>query len=119
MTFNFAEAKATVRRTVNTTFGVQAFYTDDSINTPVETRVRWHNRISRPYGDLAEGGYAEIVEGVDRIVFIPEDVDGYSFTTQRGGVFTIPELHPGVEFILDYKEPATGPLEEAWVVTRK
>lgn len=115
MSFDFAAAKALARRTVQETFGVQAFYSDATVNVPVEFRARWHNRSNRPVGDLDAGGYAEIVEGIDRIVFILEDCP---FTPTRTGVVTFPSI-PGQEFILEYKEPASGPLEESWTVTRK
>lgn len=119
MPFDFAAAKSLVRRAVNTTFGVQAFYTDASVDVPVEIRARWHNRLSRPFGDLNGDGYAEVIEGIDRIVLIPETVNGMPVVLQRAGVVTFPTVLPGVEFILEHKEPATGPLEEAWAVTRK
>jgi hypothetical protein len=117
--FDFASAKALVRQVVQSTFGVQAFYSDDSVDAPIEIRARWHNQLSRPFGDLENGGYAEVIEGIDRIVLIPNDVDGYPVTLQRGGIVTFPTMLPGVEFILDIREPASGPLEEAWTVTRK
>ena len=119
MSFDFATAKSLVRRTVNATFGVQAFYSDASVDVPVEIRARWHNRMSRPFGDLNDGGYAEVIEGIDRIVLIPVSTKGAAVTLQRAGVITLPTVLPGVEFVLEHKEPATGPLEEAWAVTRK
>lgn len=125
MAFDFATAKATARRTVQATFGVQAFYSDASITVPVEIRARWHNRISKPFGGLQDGdGYAEIIEGIDRIALIPDEYEdgrptGNTVTLKTKGVVTFPTILPGVQFILDYREPPTGPLEEAWVVTRK
>lgn len=119
MGFDFASAKALVRRTVQETFGVPAFYSDATVNVPVEIRARWHNRVNRPVGDLDAGGYAEIVEGIDRIVLIPTDCKtGQSVTLNRLGVVSFPSI-PGEEFILEHKEPASGPLEEAWAVSRK
>ncbi len=120
MSFDFASAKALVRRAVQDTLGVQAFYSDASVDAPVEIKARWHNRVSRPMGDLNDGGYAEIIEGIDRIVLIPVAVkNGKRLAMERGGVITLPTVLSGVEFILEHKEPDTGPLEEAWVVTRK
>lgn len=119
MSFDFASAKALVRRVVHSTLGVRAFYSDDSVDTPVEIRVRWHNKLSRPFGDLENGGYAEVIEGIDRIVLIPEDVDGFPITLKRLGVISDIDFMPGVQFILEMREPADGPLEEAWTVTRK
>ncbi len=119
MLFDFAQAKADARRAVQETFGVQAYYSDDSVDAPIEFRARWHNRISKAFGGLVDGdGYAEVIEGIDRIVFFPKDVDGYPFTAKRGGEVTFPSI-AGVTFVLDHREPSTGPLEEAWVVTRK
>lgn len=120
MPFNFAAAKSLVRRVVNETLGVQAFYKDALVNTPIETRARLQNRISKPFGGPESGaGYAEIIEGVDRIVLIPVDVQGYPLDLKRGGIFTFPETHPGEEFILELQEPNMGPLEVSWQVARK
>lgn len=129
MGFDFASAKLDARRTVHATFGVQGFYSDDSISD-IEVRARWHDKTNRPIGDLENGGYAQIVEGIDRIVFLCEtteddeaatvrDVDGNSITLQRGGRMTFPKMLPTVEFELDYAIPADGPIEEIWSVTRK
>lgn len=118
MPFDFANAKALARRTVQETFGVQAFYSDDLISVPVEIRARWHNRINRPVGDLDAGGYSEIIEGIDRIVLIPVTPDGVCVSLQRLGTITFPSIKD-VIFVLEHKEPESGPLEEAWAVTRK
>jgi hypothetical protein len=119
VTFDFAHAKASARRTVNTVFGVQAFYTDASISTPIETRARWHSRIAKPYGDLYDGaGYSEVVEGIDRIVLIPEDINGFPFSPVRNGQFTFPSI-PGLTFTLEYRDPTMGPPAQAWSVTKE
>lgn len=120
MPFNFASVKLLTRRTTHRVFGVQAFYSDDSVGV-VETRARLHNRIAKPHGDLVDGaGFAEVIEGIDRIVLIPEDLHGYPITLKRGGVFTFPQTHPGEEFILDVQEPdkAIYPAV-AWHVVKK
>lgn len=120
MPFDFAQAKVLTRRTVQRTFGVQAFYrAPDSVDAPIEMRARWHNSISKPYGGLQDGdGYAQIIEGIDQIVCIPEDVNGVAVALDRNGEFTFPSI-PGVTFVLELRLPATGPLEEAWQVVRK
>lgn len=119
MAFDFAETKALTRRVVHQTFGVEAFYTDASVNAPIRIRARLHNRISRPFGDLDGAGYSEVIEGIDRIVLIPEDDYGFPVELKRKGIITIPALFGDAEFQLDTKEPSTGPLEESWQVTRK
>jgi hypothetical protein len=120
MPFDFASVKSLARRTVNATFGVRAFYTDDSVSA-VELRARLHNRLAKPYGDLTDGaGYAEVIEGIDRIVLIPEDLSGFPITLKRGGVMTFPDTHPGQEFVLDVQEPdAQSWPEVAWQVSKK
>lgn len=119
MTFDFASAKLAARRTVHETFGVQAFYTDASMIAPVETRARWHSRISKPYGDLYAGaGFSETIEGIDRIVLIPDALDGTPITLVRGGRFTFTNI-PGATFVLDHRDPTLGPPTEAWTVTKE
>lgn len=119
MTFDFAAAKLQARRAVHTVFGVQAFYSDASINPPIETRARWHSRVSKPFGDLYDGaGYAEVIEGIDRIVLIPERLDGTPFVPVHGGKFTFTNI-PGVTFILDTRDPNMGLPTVAWSVTRE
>lgn len=118
--FDWAATKAATRRIVHNTFGVQAFYTDASVNPPIELRARLHTKTSKPFGGLVDGdGYADMIEGIDRIVLIPETIDGATVVLQRGGEITLPEMFPGETFILDHSMPTDGPLEEAWQVTRK
>lgn len=117
MPFDFAQAKSAARRAVHAAFGVQAFYTDASISAQVETRARLHTRLSRPFGDVNNDGYTEIIEGIDRIVLIPEDTDGYPITLLRGGVMTFPTMFPGIKFVLEHEQPNDGPLEVSWAVS--
>lgn len=118
--FDWASLKASVRRTVDETFGVQAFYSDASVNPPIEFRARPHTKTSKPFGGLVDGdGYADVIEGVDRIVCIPVALSGATMTLTRGGEVTFPTVFPDVTFVLDYKLPIDGPLEQTWQVTRK
>lgn len=132
MPFDFAKVKAQVRRKVHETFGVQAFYKDDSFSTPQEIRVRWHSRIDR-FGDLDQQGYAEFIQGIDRIIF--EAAEARRLRVKRGGIVIIPSLGAGLGvalgspldgegiappgFILNDREPSDGPFRETWMVTRK
>ena len=119
MAFNFASHKAAIRRTLQDTFGVEAFYTDASISIPVEFRCRWHSKDSKPFGGLYDGdGYGQVIEGVDRIVFIPVDVDGADFVPLKHGTVTLPTVLPGVTLNLELREPTNGVLEQSWQVTR-
>lgn len=118
MPFDIASAIALARRTVNTTLAVQAFYMDASMSAPVETRARLHSRIDR-FGDLENQGYAEVVEGVDRIVLIPQDVNGNPLVLRENGTMTFPQIGgPDIKVVLRVREPADGPLNETWQVSR-
>ena len=112
MSFDFADLKAESRRAVHDTLGVLAFYQDNTMSAAKEITARWHNKTAK-YGDLVETGYAEVVEGVDRVVFFPCDYPTIRF--QRLGLITFPKY--GVTFRLDIKEPADGPSGQAvWQV---
>lgn len=116
MPFDFASAKANARRVVHTTLGVSAFIKVNSLSTPQEIVARLHEA-STVYGDLLDQGYAETVEAVDRIVFIPEDIPSEHRPRKLAEV-TFPH-RPGITFILQVKMPTDGPHEEVWEVTRK
>jgi hypothetical protein len=132
MAFNFAKAKDLVRRTVHKTFGVQAFYQDSSLSKPVEISARWHSKIEQ-FGDLDNQSYAEIVQGIDRVIF--EAAEVRKIPIVRGGVVTFPEFGAGLgvglgsplggesigppAFVLAVREPSDGSFREAWTVTRK
>ena len=132
MAFNFAKAKASVRRVVHKTLGVPAFYQDSSLNTPVEITARWHNKIDR-MGDLDNQSYAELIQGIDRLIL--EAAEARTIGVKRGGIITIPDLGAGLGaslgspldgegagpmgFVLQTREPADGPYSEVWIVTRK
>lgn len=132
MPFDFAKTKTLARRTVHATLGVRAFYQDASMNEPAEITVRWHNKIDR-FGDLESQSYAEIIQGIDRVLF--DAVQARTLNVKRGGVVTIPSLAAGMgaalgsplggegvgppAFVLQNREPNNGPVVEAWEVTRK
>lgn len=109
MAFSFATAKSRLRRVVHNALAVDATYVDDSMSEPVEIKARWHNKIDR-FGDPLEQGYAEIVQGVDRIGFIPEDYPGMTF--KKGGVVAFPDY--GNAFSLQVLEPSDGVLTRWW-----
>jgi hypothetical protein len=131
MAFNFAKAKASLRRKVHEIFGVTAFYQDSSMSEPVEIRARWHNKETN-LGDLDNEGYAEIVEGIERIVF--EAAEARTHNIKRGGQVWFPEYGSGMgvglgsplggedngppKFTLHLMRKNSGPVEEVWEVTQ-
>lgn len=88
--------------------------------------VRYHNKIDTTGG--LNGEYAEIIEGIDRLVFNDANVAEVSQALQdngqaplalvAGAVVTIPS-YKGLSFKLDTPEPPDGPSETVWVVARK
>lgn len=110
--FDMAAAKTQVRRTVHNTMRVSAlYYENDSVVVPTPIFARWHNKIDR-FGDLESTGYAEFVQGIDRIVFIPSDHPGLVLV--KDGRIDFPVY--GNSFSLTVKETNSGPLEEVWQV---
>lgn len=75
--------------------------------------ARWFNKTAK-FGDLVEQGYAEVVEGIDRVAVFPCDHPTVNF--QRGGVITFPDYRRS--FRLELLEPADGPDEAVWQVVK-
>jgi uncharacterized iron-regulated membrane protein len=114
MAFNFASAKNAARQAVHTTLGVTALYEDDATNAPVEIKARWHNKIELS-GDLDSQSYAEVIQGVDRVIFAA--ADARAIPVKRGGTITIPD-YENIVFTLALMEPSNGPYTEVWQVAR-
>lgn len=115
---DFAALKKQLRRDVHAHLGVQAFYQDDSMDAPLEIRVRWHNK-QQLTGDLEGEGWAQMIEGIDRLIFMAADARAMGI--KRTGQIHIPDLDnedQEARFELDAKEKTTGPIEEVWKVTR-
>lgn len=87
--------------------------------------VRYHTKIAKT-GDL-DGSFAEVIDGIDRLVFNDENLAEVSaalvdngeapLSLSRSATVTIPE-YKGLRFTLDSQEPPDGPLETIWVVAR-
>jgi len=115
MPFDFATAKLGLRRVVHKTLGVNAFYQDSTMNTPEAIRVRWHSKIDR-FGDNENAGYAEVIEGIHRVIF--DEADARAMNVRKTGVITIPSLGDAV-LTLEAREPKDGPYEEIWTVVKE
>ena len=112
MPFNFATARANSRRVVHSTFAVDAYFTDSSVDgfEPTEIKARWHNKLAL-YGDPEQEGYAQILQGIDRIVLIPSDYPHLEFA--KGDII---EFGSPINkrFSLQSLEPSDGPLKGVW-----
>lgn len=119
MPFDFAAAKARVRQIVHNTLSVSATYLDDTLDEAQTLNVRWHDKINR-LGDLDNMGWAEQIEGIDRIIFNLPEVTSKSIVLRQGGVVTLTAaLYGSVEFTLQAQEPVVGPIEVIWLVSRQ
>jgi len=132
---SLADIKAEARRRIHGCAAVPASLVDEAHPdgllfaedyTGNTLLVRYHTRLARE-GDL-DGSYATIIDGIDRLVFLDENVAEVSaaleanaqapLSLERGAVVTIPG-YKGLSFTLDSREPADGPSETAWVVARR
>jgi hypothetical protein len=111
MAFDIVETMKKARRVVHEVYGIDALYSDDVVSEPVEIRARWHNKLEL-FGDPNNEGYAQIIQGIDRIVVFPEDTPDVEFI--RGGRV---EFSTGQVFVLNVLEPKDGPLQRVWQVT--
>lgn len=121
MSFDFSKVKAKVRQVVHETLAVSATYQDSSISVPIVITARWLNKLSR-IGDLENSGYADVIEGIDRVVF--NAALARSIPVKKGGVVTFTSYTNSDEgmapvFVLAAKQPTNGPYQEVWEVTRK
>jgi len=113
-----ALAKANLRQAVHDAFCVDATYKDSSLTEAVAITVRWHNQIAN-LGQMDADGYAELIQGIERIIFNTTNLTDAGVTLKSKGVVTITLTGWGSpKFSLTTKEPMVGPLEEIWQVTR-
>jgi hypothetical protein len=132
---SLADIKAQARRAIHGRLAVSAQLVDDDHPdglifaddyAGIGLTVRYHNKIDRN-GDL-DGDYAEIIEGIDKLVFLDENVAEVSaalvangqepLALTRGAEITIAQ-YKGLTFILDSQQPPDGPSETVWVVARQ
>lgn len=131
---SLADIKAKARRAIHGRLAVPAQLVDpdhpdglifaEDYTGPGLT-VRYHNKIERG-GDL-DGNYAEIIDGIDKLIFLDENVAEVSaalvangqpaLVLSRAAEITI-SGYKGLTFSLDAQQPPDGPSETSWVVAR-
>lgn len=117
MAFDFAATKALVRQVVQDTMAVPGLYQDGSLEEPVELRVRFHTKIHR-VGDMIDQGWAEVVEGVNRLILNKAELDEKDVLPVRGGTVTLtPPGYESIVLVLHLREPDSGPTEVVWQVS--
>lgn len=131
---SLADIKAQARRAIHGRLAVAATLVDDDHPDGLifaedyaggRLTVRYHNKLDRS-GDLT-ADYAEIIDGIDRLVFHDENVAAVSaglvangeapLALSRGAQVTIAD-YKGLSFELDSQQPPDGPGETVWVVAR-
>lgn len=114
-----AQIKARARKAVHAAFAYRATYKDSTVDTPVIINARWHNKLVL-MGDYQDNGYANIIEGIEKVIFDRDEMAAVGITPRQGGVVTIIEPDFGdVILELDQRDPYVGPVEEKWSVARK
>lgn len=93
------------RLNVHAEFGRAAVYVAPGSSRRQRVTVRLHNRVAR-FGDNDREGYAEVVEDINRIVFLRSEV-----VPARGGEVTV----SGSIFRVETLEPSTD--GDALVIT--
>ena len=103
----WATFRAEARAAVHEAFGLPATYlAPGSVGSPLSLTVRWHASAIR-HGDLQSGGYAEVRDPVDRLVFDTTEVEPV-----RNALVTV----EGVEYRVDHLYPRNGRFRSAEVV---
>lgn len=119
MESKLAALKARARKALHGAFSYEARYKDDTLNAAVPVKARWHNRIVL-LGDYQDGGYANIIDGIERVIFDRDELAKAGITPIETGTVTILDHNLDVMAVLtlDSREPYVGPVEEKWQVKR-
>lgn len=106
---------------VHSTFAVPVSYYDKGSRTPrvLENPVtaRLHNRIAVAPDPVA-GGYAQIVEGVTRVIFSRDNLTLAGVAPKQGDKISFGPPY-NVVVVLDVKDTPNGPVTEKWSVSRR
>ena len=118
MAFDFTAAMNQARSVVHKTFATLVDYTAPGSTVAVRLSARWHNRLLLQ-GNLAEGGYPDIIEGIDYLKFDANELTEKSVTLKRTGrIEFVDPLWRGAVLSLEAKRPNVGPFDVIWDVTK-
>jgi hypothetical protein len=113
--FSIAEMKARSRDMLHKSMSVAALHFTHPVapgvaGTPIT--VRWHNKIVREGGQF-DG--TEIITGVDRLIFIEDELTVEGISLSRNDEVLIPEYN-NMRFSLDTEDVNDGPVTTSWSV---
>lgn len=119
MSSRFAEIKAKARRDVHASLSVSARYESYSQEVVVDDlSVRWHNK-QQLVGDMDNGGYAQMIEGIERVIFLRSELQAKGVEVEEGDTLIITAVgYDNVALVLKTREPIVGPEEVIWQVAR-
>lgn len=117
MSFEFTSALANMRKIVHVTMGHPAVYRASRSSAPVVVTVRWHDKLVMQ-GDLANQGFSQVLEGVDRVIFNKEELAQKNAVLARGGTLTLGPKWDNAVLNLETLEPSHGPGDVIWKVSR-
>lgn len=112
MGFDFASARKQARRAVHDTMSVTVNYFAPGESVPVELRARWHHKMGVS-GDIDNAGYAQMMVGVEVLIFDKDELAEKGIVLQRTGEVTLAD---GPVLSLEVKHPEDGPIKEVWSV---
>lgn len=119
MASRFAMIKAKARRDVHASLSVSARYESYSLDHSDDISVRWHNKMAI-LGDIDNNGYANIIEGIERIIFMRSEIEAKNIKLEEGDTITITDYgFDNVRLVLKSQEPIVGPVEVIWQVARE
>lgn len=123
---SLVDIKTAARSALHQAMGVSGVYTSpEDVVTPSDAqataglvlRVRWHNKLER--NGAIEGAFnAEIIEGINRLVFQSDNLAALGLELEQDGVVVIAGYN-NARFQLDTEEPSDGPLNVYWNVSRQ
>lgn len=117
MAFEFTSALANMRKIVHVTMGHPAVYRATRTSAPVGITVRWHDKLVMQ-GDLANQGFSQVLEGVDRVIFNREELAQKNVVLHFGGTVTLGPSWDNAVLNLEALEPSHGPGDVIWKVSR-
>lgn len=118
MPSNFAAIKAKARRDIHDGLSIAATHRAVLSGLITDLAVRWHSK-QVLLGDFQDTGYANVVEGIERIIFDREELQAKSVILREGDVITITaEGYDNVQLMLKVREQVRGPIEQPWEVAR-
>lgn len=115
--FDWTSVLAQAAKVVHDTFKVPVLYYAPGSATGVALHVRWHDRLTQ-VGNIVDTGYADVLEGIDRVIFEQEELTLQSVVPVREGRVVFGPQFKNAVLRLEAAEKANGPVNVTWKVTR-